>query len=102
MLLDGVSSLHRSAASGDAARVAGTKQSGWLRWLFATEPRRQTLWFVTVGTSLVLQVLNLAGVFDGAPVVVYVVMAVVYGVLLALLLALLVIRLRERRARRDR
>lgn len=101
-MLDGVGALHRRSAISNAAHVTPSEWKGWLRGLFATEERRQALLYVAVGTSLVSQALNLTGVFDGAPVVVYVVMAMVYGVLLTLLVALLVIRLRERRARRNR
>jgi hypothetical protein len=82
-----------------ARRVTSAERKGRLRGLVATQERRLTLLSLALGVNLVLQLMNLLDVFDGAPAWVWIAVFTVQGLLLAVLVIVSVFQIRERRTR---
>jgi hypothetical protein len=94
-----VTSVASSIENGHPRRVTSTDHEGWLRGLVATEERRSVLLTLALGVNLVLQVLNLLDVFDGAPTWVWIAVFTIQTLLLVVMVAVGVVGIRERRAR---
>jgi uncharacterized membrane protein len=82
--------------------MATADRRSWLGRLMATRERRTALATVAVIVGLVLQVMNLLDVFDGAPAWVGAAVLVLLVLVLAVVIAVAVLDVRERRARRPR
>jgi membrane protein YdbS with pleckstrin-like domain len=78
------------------------KPKGWMSKVLATQAHRTAVVTLALVLSLVIQVLNLLDVFDGAPTEVGVAVIAIQVLLLAVMVAVSVLNLRERRSRPDR
>jgi membrane protein YdbS with pleckstrin-like domain len=75
--------------------VTGADHQNWMQGLVATQGRRTTVLAVALSVNLVIQLMNLLDVFDGAPTWVLIVVFAVQILLLVVIITLLVVNLRE-------
>ncbi len=87
---------------GHTAHVARGEPTGWGRRLLADPARRSLLATVAVIAGLVLQVINLLDVFDGAPAWVWVAVFTAYVLILGVVLTVAYLNIRDARAGRKR
>jgi hypothetical protein len=73
-----------------------------MRSLVATQARRTTVVALALSLNLVIQLMNLLDVFDGAATWVLIAVITITFSLLGVAIVVLVLNLRERRARSDR
>jgi hypothetical protein len=73
-----------------------------MRSLVATQARRTTVVALALSLNLVIQLMNLLDVFDGAATWVLITIITITFSLLGVAIVVLVLNLRERRARSDR
>jgi hypothetical protein len=73
-----------------------------MRSLVATQARRTTVVALALSLNLVIQLMNLLDVFDGAATWVLMTVITITFSLLGVAIVVLVLNLRERRARSDR
>ena len=79
--------------------MTSARHEGGLRRLVATEERRTVLLTLALGVNLVLQVLNLLDVFDGAATWVWIAVFTIQTLLLVVMVIVGVVGIGERRAR---
>jgi hypothetical protein len=82
--------------------VTRAEHRGWMRSLVATQARRTTVVALALSLNLVIQLMNLLDVFDGAATWVLMTVITITFSLLGVAIVVLVLNLRERRARSDR
>ncbi len=85
--------------NGHSRRVTGAEREGRMRGLVATQARRTTVVALALSVSLVIQVMNLLDVFDGAPTGVWIAVITIQISLVGVMIAVSVLNLRERRTR---
>jgi len=80
-------------------RVIRAEQRGWMRGLMATQARRSTVVTLALFLSLVIQLMNLLDVFDGASTGLWIAVFTIQILLLAVVIIVPVVGMRERGTR---